>query len=202
MSFTQRVGVIVAAAALVCPKAYAPIYGTYPGLHSLIKQAQVIAAITILDKLSKDDMGGSARYKIEFERVFKGTAPDKQSVAYLRYLDIIPEADLLRTPPPEPRKPTHYFAPTEFMTGDSFPTSSRWIAFLTKPRPGIDAAYENVNCSGSTFPLSPLTDVDALKVDSLPDALIRCFREYVDYKRTVLKQMEQQLDAFIHQRDE
>jgi hypothetical protein len=202
MSVPQRAATVIAIAAFVCSKAYAPIYGTYPGLHSLIKEAEVIAAITILDKLSEDDMGGSARYKIEFEKVFKGKAPDKQSVAYIRYLDIIPEADLLRSPPPEPPKSTHYFAPPELMTGESFPTSSRWIAFLTKGRPEVEAAYENVNCSGSTFPLSPLTDLDALKVDSLPETLILLFREYVDYKRSVLKRMEQQLDAFIHERDQ
>jgi hypothetical protein len=202
MSVPQRVVLIVLATTLLCPKLYAPIYGTYPGLHSLIKEAEVIAAITILDKLSEDDMGGAARYNIEFERVFKGTAPDKRSVAYIRYLDIIPEAELLRSPPPKPRKPTRYFAPPELMTGESFPTSSRWIAFLTKGRPEVEAAYENVNCSGSTFPLSPLTDLDALKVDSLRDTLILLFREYVDYKRTVLKQMEQQLNAFIHERDQ
>ena len=56
----------------LCPSAYAPIYGTYPGLHSLIKEAEIIAAVTILEQLSEPDFGGSARYKIQFEKVFKG----------------------------------------------------------------------------------------------------------------------------------
>src|ERR1700730_18651988 len=109
MSVPQRAATVIAIAALMCSKAYAPIYGTYPGLHSLIKEADVIAAITILDKLSEDDMGGSARYKIEFEKIFKGKAPDKQSVAYLRYLDIIPEAEMLRTPTPGPTPPVNHY---------------------------------------------------------------------------------------------
>jgi hypothetical protein len=189
MSVSQRISLIVAATALLCPRAYAPIYGTYPGLHSLIKEADVIAAITILDKLSEDDMGGSARYKIEFEKIFKGKAPNKQSVAYLRYLDIIP------TPPVN-----HYYGFVERF--QPFVPSSRWIAFLTKGRPDVEAAYENVNCSGSTFPLSPRRDLEALKVDSLPDTLTLLFREYVDYKRGEVKEWEKQLDAFVHERDQ
>ncbi len=145
-------------------------------------------------------MGGAARYKIKFEKIFKGAAPDKQSVAYLRYLDIIPKAELLRTPPPGPRPPNRYFGFVERF--EPFIPSSRWIAFLTKGRPEVEAAYENVNCSGSTFPLSPRRDLDALKVDSLPDTLSLLFREYVDYKRAELKEWEKQLNAFIQERDQ
>ena len=201
MSVPQRAAAVIVVAAFVCSKAYAPIYGTYPGLHSLIKEAEVIAAISILDKLSEDDMGGAARYKVEFEKVFKGKAPDKQSVAYLRYLDIIPEPEMLRTPTPGPTPPVNnYYGFVERF--QPFVPSSRWIAFLTKGRPDVEAAYENVNCSGSTFPLSPRRDLDSLKVDSLPDTLILLFREYVDYKRGELKEWEKQLDAFIHERDQ
>ena len=203
---SHRVIAILAGALFVCSKAYAPIYGTYPGLHSLIKEAEVIAAITILDKLSEEDMGGSARYKIEFEKVFKGAAPDRQSVAYLRYLEIIPEAEmaeLFRSPAPRPTAPpptTRYFGFVERF--QPFVPSSRWIAFLTKGRPEVEAAYENVNCAGSTFPLSPRTDLDSLKVQSLPDTLVSLYREYVEFKRAELKQWEKQLDAFIHERDQ
>jgi len=201
MSVKQRAVLIVLAAAFLCPRAFAPIHGGYPGLQSLIKEADVIAAITILDKLSEEDMGGSARYKIEFEKVFKGVAPDKQSVAYLRYLNIIPEGEFLRSPPPGPSPPvTHYFGFVERF--HPFVPSSRWIAFFAKARPEVQAAYENVNCSGSTFPLSPRRDLDALKVNSLPETLILLFREYVDYKRAELKEWEKQLDAFIHERDQ
>jgi hypothetical protein len=52
---------------------------------------------------------------------------------------------------------------------------------------------------GSTFPLSPLRDLDKLRVESLPDTLILLFREYVDFKRGELKDWEKQLDAFIHE---
>jgi len=201
MSVPQRVLVIVLATALLCSKSYAPIFGEYPGLHSLVKEAEVIAAITILGQLSEEDMGGAARYKIEFEKVFKGAAPDKQSVAYLRYLFIIPEAELLRSPPAgSPPPVTHYYGFVERY--HPFVPASRWIAFLTKGRPEVDAAYENVNCSGSTFPLSPLTNLDTLKVNSLPDTLTLLFREYADYKRTELKNWEKQLDAFTHERDQ
>jgi hypothetical protein len=200
MSVAHRVGVIVAAAAFVCPKSYAPIYGTYPGLRSLIKEAEVIAAITILEKLSEDDFGGSARYKIRFDRTLKGNAPKKQLVVYLRYLDITPEAELLRSPSPESPPTTHYFAPSERI--EPFRAQSRWVAFLTKARQGVDAVYENVNSEGSSFPISPLRDLDALKVESLPDTLILLFREYVEFKRAELKETEQQLNEFIHRRDE
>jgi hypothetical protein len=201
MSVAHRVGVIVAAAAFVCSKSYAPIYGTYPGLRSLIKEAEVIAAITILEKLSEDDFGGSARYKIRFDRTLKGNAPKKkQLVVYLRYLDITPEAELLRSPSPESPPTTHYFAPTERI--EPFRAQSRWVAFLTKARQGVDAVYENVNSEGSSFPISPLRDLDALKVESLADTLILLFREYVEFKRTELKETEQQFNEFIHRRDE
>jgi hypothetical protein len=200
MSVPHRVIAVVALTMLLCPKTYAPIYGFYPGLHSLIKQSELIAAVTILEKLSEDDFGGSARYKIQFDKLLKGKAPEKQAVAYLRYLEIIPEAELLRSPPPEPPPSTHYFALTERI--DPFRAQSRWIAFLTKAGKNVDAAYENVNCEGSTFPISPLRDLDALKVESLPDGLVFLFREYVDFKRKDLKETEQQLDKFIHKRDE
>ena len=76
------------------------------------------------------------------------------------------------------------------------------MAFLTKARQGVDAVYENVNSEGSSFPISPLRDLDALKVESLPDTLILLFREYVEFKRAELKETEQQLNEFIHRRDE
>ncbi len=84
---------------------------------------------------------------------------------------------------------------------DPFRPSSRWIAFLAKRKDDKEAGYENVNCEGSTFPLSPFRDLDVLKVDSLPDTLIQLFREYVDFKRNELKDWEGQLDAFIHKND-
>jgi hypothetical protein len=202
MCVSQRVLLLLLASAFLCSKSYAPIYGTYPGLHSLIKQAEVIAAITILQQLSEPDFGGAARYKIQIEKVFKGTASEKQTTAYLRQLQIIPESELLRSPSPQPPSSIRYFAPPEGEDDQPFPVSTRWVAFLTKARSDVKAVYENVNCSGSTFPLSPLRDLDTLKVDSLPDTLTVLFREYVDYKRTVLKEFEKQLDAFIHQRDE
>lgn len=108
---------------------------------------------------------------------------------------------MLRSPPPgTPAPATHYFGFVERF--EPFVPSSRWIAFLAKPRPDVDAAYENVNCSGSTFPLSPRSDLDALKVDSLPETLVRLFRDYVDYKRAELKDWEKQLDAFVHEPDQ
>jgi len=57
MSGAQRVIVIVLATALLCHKTYAPIYGTYPGLRSLIKDAESSQPLTILDKLSEDRYG-------------------------------------------------------------------------------------------------------------------------------------------------
>ena len=65
----------------------------------------------------------------------------------------------------------------------------RWIAFLAKSETK-DAAYENVNCACSTFPISPRTDLNAVKVQSLPDTLIAFYRDYVDFKRAELKQWE------------
>jgi hypothetical protein len=73
-----RVAAVVVVAASLCSKAYAAIYGSYPGLRSLIK-ADVIAAVTILKQLSEEDIGGSARYKIQFEKVLKGKPPEKLS---------------------------------------------------------------------------------------------------------------------------
>ena len=72
--------------------------------------------------------------------------------------------------------------------------------FLVKSKRS-DNSYENVNCAGSSFPISPLRDLASLKVDSLPDTLILLFREYVDFKRTELKELEQELNAFIHEGD-
>jgi len=180
MPTPSRVAALVALATWLCPRAYAPIYGTYPGLRSLIEQSHVIAAITILDRLSEEDMGGSARYKIQFEKTLKGNPSQKQTVAYLRKLEITTESELLRSRPPQPSPTIHYFGLVERF--EPFRPSSRWIAFLATSEEK-DAAYENVNCAGSTFPLSPLRDLDALKVEPLPDTLILLFREYVDFKR-------------------
>jgi hypothetical protein len=204
MSVAQRAAAIIVAAAFVCSKAYAPIYGTYPGLRPLIKQSDVIAAITILEQLSEEDMGGSARYKIQVEKVLKGSPSQKQAVVYLRKLEITPEADLaelFRSPAPRPTASPpimRYFGFVERF--HPFLPSSRWIAFLAKSEEK-DAAYENVNCAGSAFPLSPRTDLDSLKVQSLPDTLISLYRDYVEFKRAELKEWEKQLDAFIHEGD-
>jgi hypothetical protein len=97
MLVPHRVIAVVVLTAMLCPRAYGPIFGFYPGLHSLIKQSELIAAVTILEKLSEDGFGGSARYRIQFDKLLKGNAPEKQAVVYLRYLEIIPEAELLRS---------------------------------------------------------------------------------------------------------
>jgi hypothetical protein len=204
----RTVAVLVACAAWLCPKAYAPIFGGYPGLRSLIEQSDVIAVITILQQLSEEDLGGSARYKIQFEKTLKGDLHEKQAIVWLRFLEIesIPPAELQSTPPPQRTPPagspsvTHYFGFVERF--HPFLSSSRWIVFLAKTKTDKEAAYENVNCMGSTFPLSPLTDLDVLKVGSLPDTLIQLFREYVDFKRNELKRWEQELDVFIHHIEE
>lgn len=187
---------IMGLSALLCPKAYAPIYGTYPGLRSLTEQSDVVAAITILKQLSEEDFGGSARYKIEFSKVVKGTPAKKQMVVSLRNLEITTTAELERSPSPQPPPTIHYFGPVDRL--DPFQPSSRWIAFLAKSKEK-DVTYENVNCAGSTFPISPLRDLESLKVQSLPDTLVLLFREYVEFKRAELKDWETQLDAFIHE---
>ena len=88
MRLLLPVATLVALGAWFCPKAYAPIYGTYPGLRPLIDESEVIAAIRILKQLSDEDIGGSARYKIQFEKVLKGNPPNKQAIARLRKLEI------------------------------------------------------------------------------------------------------------------
>ena len=200
MRTPNRVIAVVVLTALLSPKAFAPIYGGYPGLPSLIKQSDIIAAVTVLEQLSEEDMGGSARYKIRFDRLLKGNSSEKQTIVYIRFLECDSETEVLPTPVPKPTRRTFLFAPTERLR--PFRPDSRWILFLTKPREGIDALYENVNCMGSSFPLSPYRDLDALKVDSLADTLVLLFREVVDYKRTELKDWEKQLDVFIRQRNQ
>jgi len=40
------------------------------------------------------------------------------------------------------------------------------------------------------FRISPRTDLNAVKVQSLPDTLIAFYRDYVDFKRAELKEWE------------
>ena len=196
MSVTQRAVAVVALIMALCPKAYAPIFGGYPGLRSLIQQSEIIAAATVVERLpGPGDIGGSSQYKIEFTKVLKGSPPQKQAIVWLRYLAIIPEAEVLRSPP---ATPTTYFAPAEGH-GSSFDRGSRYVLFLVKSERDDNSSYENVNCMGSSFAISPLRDLASLKVESVPDALILLFREYVDFERTELKELEEQLNAFIHE---
>ena len=198
MSVVQRAVAVVLLMAALCPRAYAPIFGGYPGLHSLIQQSEIIAAATVLERLpGPGDIGGSNEYKIEFTKVLKGSPPQKQAIVWLRYLAITPEAELFRSPP---ATPTTYFGPAEGY-GSSFGRGSRYVLFLVKSDRRDNSSYENVNCEGSAFPISPLRDLASLKVESLPDTLILLFREYVDFKRRELKEVEQELNAFMHEGD-
>jgi hypothetical protein len=193
MRVSSRVVGIVALSACISPRAYAPIYGTYPGLRSLIQQSEIIAAVTILDHLPEWDIGGSDRYKIEFTKVLKGSPPQKQALAWLRHLEITGPVAVTSQPG---SGPIHYFAPTEH--NGLFRSGYRYLLFLVKSERNDGTPYENVNCEGSSFPISPLRDLDSLKVESLADTLILLFREYVDFKRSELQHFEQELDAFIH----
>ena len=151
MRTTPRVAALVALALWLCPKAYAPIYGVYPGLSSLIKESDIIAAITILQKLSDEDLGGSARYNVQFDKVLKGNPHEKKVVVWLRHLEIQTIGELQNTPPPQrtplPGAPavTHYFGLVD--SQDPFRPSSRWIAFLAERKGDKEAAYENVGSS-------------------------------------------------------
>jgi hypothetical protein len=202
MRSASRLVVIVVLTAWVCPRAFAPIYGGYPGLHSLIKQSDIIAAVTILEQLSDEDMGGSARYKVRVAKLLKGSSSEKQLILYIRFLWEPSPDDFLMGPTSSPglkQRTTYIWAPVERL--HPFHPESRWVVFLTKPREGIDAAYENVNRAGSAFPLSPLREIETLRVDSLPHTLVLLFSEYVEFKRSELKEWEKQLDTFIHQPD-
>lgn len=183
-----RVLVVVALLVWLPPRAYAPIFSVYPGLRSLIDKSEIIAAATIVERLSAPDFGGLARYKIEFTKVLKGAPSQKQAIAWLRRLEIIP---VVETP-----TATNYFAPNE---RHDFRPGYRYMLFLVKSERGDGIPYQNVNCEGSSFPISPLRDVGSLKVESLPDTLVLLFREYVNFKRNELKNLEQQLNAFTHE---
>ena len=194
MSVAHRVVAVAALMMALCPRAYAPIFGGYPGLHSLIQQSEIIAAATILERLpGPGDIGGSDQYKIDFTKVLKGSPPQKQAIAWLRNLEITPVTGATSSG----SGPIHYFAPTEH--GGQFDRGYRYVLFLVKSERGDNSSYENVNCEGSSFPISPLRDLSSLKVESLPDTLILLFREYVEFKRIELKQREQQLNAFINE---
>jgi hypothetical protein len=194
MSVAQRAVPVLALMLALHPKAYAPIFGGYPGLHSLIQESEIIAAVTVLERLPEWDIGGSNRYKIEFTKVLKGSAPQKQTIVWLRNLEITPAGGGAW---PSGSGPIHYFGPTERF-GD-FRLGYRYVLFLVKSERGDNSSYENVNCEGSSFSISPLRDLASLKVESLPETLILLFREYVDFKRTELKEIEQELNAFIHE---
>jgi hypothetical protein len=156
-------------------------------LHSLIQQSEIIAAATILERLpGPGDMGGSNLYKIEFSKVLKGSPPQKQTIVWLRNLEITPAFG-------------GAFGPAERF-GD-LGRGYRYVLFLVKSERGDNSSYENVNCEGSSFSISPLRDLASPKVESLPETLILLFREYVDFKRKELKELEQQLNAFIHEGD-
>jgi len=190
MQTSYRIAALVTAAAWFCPKAYAPLFGEYPGLHSLIEKSEIIAAATILDQLPEWDIGGSKRYKVEFTKVFKGNPPHKQAIAWLRNLEISTPVGLLSG--------REFFAPAE-LPGSEFKSRARYVLFLVKSERDDKTPYENVNCEGSSFPISPLCDLASLKVESLPDTLVLLFREYVDFKGEEFKEFEQQLNAFIHE---
>ena len=197
MSVAQPAAAVVALMVALCPRAYAPIFGGHPGLHSLIQQSEIIAAATILERLpGPGDIGGSDRYRIEFTKVLKGSPPQKQAIVWLRQLEI---EGVVRIPPSGPPGPIQYFAPTE--RDGHFRRGYRYVLFLVKSERGDNSSYENVNCQGSSFPISPLRDLASLKVESLPDTLILLFREYVDFKRAELEDLEQELNAFIHEGD-
>jgi hypothetical protein len=117
--------------AWLCPKAYAPIYGTYPGLASLIQEADVIAGVTILKQLSNEDLGGSARYKIEFAKVLKGSPPKKQAVASLRNHQIIRWAQSEHSPPPQrPAQQHHQISRLDLTRDEVIPLSKRALLAL------------------------------------------------------------------------
>jgi hypothetical protein len=190
MSIAQPAVAVVVLAMAFCPRAYAPIFGGYPGLRSLIQQSEIIVVATVLERLpGPGDIGGSDQYKIEFNKVLKGNPPQKQAIVWLRHLEI-----------EVPGGPIEYFAPSD-EHGGTFRRGYRYVLFLVKSERGDGSLYENVNCMGSSFPISPLRDLASLKAESLPDTLILLFREYVDFRRGDLKQLEQQLNAFIHESD-
>jgi hypothetical protein len=196
MSVAQRAVAVVALTVALCPRAYAPIFGGYPGLRALIQQSEIIAAATVLERLpGTGDIGGSDEYKIEFTKVLKGSPPQKQATVWLRQREITSWVEPLPSPLPSR---IYHFRPTEmglFRPGD------RYVLFLVKSERRDNSSYENTNCEGSSFPISPLRDLASLKVESLPDTLILLFREYVDFKRRELTELEHQLNAFIHEGD-
>jgi hypothetical protein len=195
MSIALRALAVIALMVSLCPRAYAPMFDAYPGLHSLIERSEIIAAVTVLERLPGSDIGGSNRYKIEFNKLLKGESTQKQTIAWLRQLEITSWVEPLPSPLPSRM---YHFAPTE--TG-LFRTGDRYVLFLVKSERGDNSSYENVNCEGSSFHISPLRDLASLKVESLPDTLTLLFREHVDFERRELNELEHQLNAFIHEGD-
>ena len=181
------------------PRAYAPIYGFYPGLVPLINQSDVIAVAMILKQLSEEDFGGSARYKIRFEKVLKGNPSYKEVTASLRKLQVDTPTDQQQWQQQQRQHPGYgirVFGPYEPL--ESFRSSSRHVLFLVKTKEDKDASYENVNCMGSYFPISPFTDVTTLKEKTAADSVSFLLRDYLEFKRIELKRLEEQVETFLH----
>ncbi len=172
----------------VCPRSYAPIYGTFPGLDELSARSEVIAVVVLLEQNSFEDrMGGYARYKVRVERALKGKPVADELNVRLRDLGI-------RTPTEKERRQVIEVA--------SLRPFTRHVLFLERGAVGGDetAEYRNLNCEGSHFPVSPYADLKSLEGKSVMNALTFLLRDYCDFKRAELKHVEERTDIMLRGR--
>jgi len=177
---------IVAALLLaLCPRCYAPIHGGFPGVPELLAKSDAIVVATISEKLSEPDFGASAYYKIYRERTLKGDVGETLSVQ-MRQLEV-------STPAQEGQKGV-WLAGADAL---SFSVGSRYVLFLSKAKDDAKASFENVNCDGSSFEVSPWLKLDSLNGKSLRDALRILLLDYRDYSRARLKHIEQRTEEYL-----
>lgn len=192
-----------------CSTAYAPILSGFPGLRELIDEADVVAVATVLQevpianiggmKLMCDDcsggFGGWGNYEVDIRKVLKGKPRHNRATVILRKLWPRTETQKewwARNRIEHPHTPNTCFEWDEG-TGP-FEADKRYLLFLKKVEKEIPSDYENVNCEGSSYRVSPYTDVNMLDGKSPEEAVKLLLSEYVEFKRMELKRTEEQVE--------
>ena len=168
---TARFYLLVAALILATSTtAFAPIFGSFPGLPALIERSDAVVVLTVLEQknpLEHPRFGIHEQYKVSVHMVLKGDIPTSIKTVSLRHLPLGCTKGMMN--------------PAEFYFGQ------RLIVFLAKRQDEDYLHYENLNYEGSHMQISPIGKLPDIQ-DKSPQQIIRqLLQDYIAYRQKEIK---------------
>lgn len=181
MKRAWTIPVVIVALLTVLQPVFAPTFGPFPGLDSLIARSDAIVVAELVRQQKPSPFAGHEEWGVFVRRTLKGGVPEgKMTTLSLRPLPLVTLT----------RKDLAMARPT-------LHTGERHVVFLQKRGDPNRPAYASLDYEGGLMQVSPLGDASMLERDTARETIVALLRDYLAYKTRQLRQLEGQIKTIL-----